>query len=127
VAEVATLHHKVGTPGHNASDAPGGRFSAVFEDDGDTGYFYGLDMLREAQGVNPIVDALHIYDAAAVVDREAYYPIEIRWRRVPTASVCSSRIRAMPSSITTRAAPPAGQASHPVPASSPRLMSGTRL
>jgi len=39
--------------------APASRFSATFEDDGKTGYFYGLDMsLREM----PILDALHIYD-----------------------------------------------------------------
>ena len=42
------------------SVAPPGRFAAVFEDDGDTGYFYALD---RAKGETPIIDAMHIYDA----------------------------------------------------------------
>jgi hypothetical protein len=48
----------------------------VFEDDGDTGYFYGLDLARPD---NPIVDALHLYNVSAVADRDHAYPVEIRW------------------------------------------------
>jgi len=42
------------------SEAPSGAFSVVFEDDGDTGYFYAL-----APGVEALelLDALHVYNA----------------------------------------------------------------
>src|SRR5262249_35901123 len=47
---------------------------AVFEDDGRTGYFYGLDLSREGQ---PIVDARHIYNVEQVTDRAAPSVIQI--------------------------------------------------
>ena len=75
----AQLEHRVGEEAFLPSDGPGGTYSAVFEDDGDTGYFYGLDTTREQAGDNPILDALQVYSVAAVEDREASYPIEIRW------------------------------------------------
>ena len=49
---------------------------AVFEDDGETGYFYALDTSRAD---NPIVDALHIYDVEAVTDRKLPSKIQIAW------------------------------------------------
>ena len=59
-----------------ASDALSSRFSAVFEDDGDTGYFYAYDRsVVEA----PILDAVQIYDADAVVDRDVQSTVEIAW------------------------------------------------
>ena len=66
-------------PGHktwHASDSPTSNFSAVFEDDGDTGYFYAYD--RAASG-NKILDAVHIYDASAVSDRDRESAAEIIW------------------------------------------------
>ena len=42
----------VGGPSHQNA------YEAVFEDDGDTGYFYGLDHDRKPA----VLDALHIYD-----------------------------------------------------------------
>jgi hypothetical protein len=51
-------------------------FVAVFEDDGETGYFYALDNSRED---NPIVDALHIYDVESVTDRKVPSQIQIVW------------------------------------------------
>lgn len=53
-----------------------GRYQAVFEDDGDTGYFYALDTSRSG---NPIVDALHIYNAQSVVDRDKPSQLHIVW------------------------------------------------
>jgi hypothetical protein len=50
--------------------------AAVFEDDGDTGYFYALDNSRQD---NPIVDALHIYDVAEVADRDIPSQVQILW------------------------------------------------
>ena len=51
-------------------------FVAVFEDDGETGYFYALDTSREE---NPIVDALHIYDVESVTDRDLPSTAQIIW------------------------------------------------
>ena len=51
-------------------------FIAVFEDDGETGFFYALDTTR---GENPVVDALHIYDVAAVTDKHLPSKVQIVW------------------------------------------------
>jgi hypothetical protein len=56
--------------------SPIGALSVVFEDDGDTGYFYGLDF---AKSENPIIDALHIYNVANVSDRDRPSTVEILW------------------------------------------------
>jgi hypothetical protein len=53
-----------------------GRYQAVFEDDGATGYFYALDT---AQAGNPIVDALHIYNVDSVADRDQPSQLHIVW------------------------------------------------
>ena len=58
------------------SDSPVGRYRCVFEDDGATGYFYALDTTRAG---NPIVDAMHVYDAARVSDRENACQLHIVW------------------------------------------------
>jgi len=59
-----------------ASDSPSSTFNAVFEDDGDTGYFYAYDRaLSEA----PILDAVHIYNVKSVLDRERPSVVEITW------------------------------------------------
>src|SRR5438046_631967 len=59
-----TLH--VGQPLVVDGDSPAGRYAAVFEDDGQTGYFYAID--SDVEDANPIQDALHVYDAADVTD-----------------------------------------------------------
>jgi hypothetical protein len=56
--------------------APQGSFAAVFEDDGQTGYFYALDRSFDK---TPIRDALHVYNACNVVDREQPSVIKIGW------------------------------------------------
>jgi len=56
--------------------SPTTQFAAVFEDDGETGYFYALDTSRNE---NPIVDALHIYDVEAVKDRHRPSKVRIVW------------------------------------------------
>ena len=38
-------------------------FGVVFEDDGDTGYFYALEFIDEERGFE-IVEAMHIYDSS---------------------------------------------------------------
>ena len=57
-------------PGDNsfaAEDSPGGHYSAVFEDDGETGYFYAMDLNRTDQ---MILDAVQIYNVANVTDND---------------------------------------------------------
>lgn len=51
-------------------------FGVVFEDDGETGYFYALDL---SNGSQTIVDALFIYDVKSVVDRYKPSLIQIIW------------------------------------------------
>lgn len=56
--------------------APEGMLAAVFEDDGETGYFYALD---ESVAVNPIQDAVHIYDAEDISDGHIPSDVKIGW------------------------------------------------
>ena len=58
------------------SPSPTQPIGAVFEDDGDTGYFYALDFTAKD---NPIVDALHIYTAADISDRDKPSTLGIIW------------------------------------------------
>jgi hypothetical protein len=59
-----------------ASDSPLSSFSGVFEDDGDTAYFYAYDRATSDQ---PILDAVHIYDVANVVDQDKQSKASITW------------------------------------------------
>ncbi len=69
----------VGTDTYVDSPSPGGRYAVVFEDEGRTGYFYALDMSKMSNGVNPIVDALQIYNVGSVVDRDIPSTLQIIW------------------------------------------------
>jgi hypothetical protein len=60
-----------------ATDSPIEPFSTVFEDDGETAYFYACD--RRAATANQILDAVHVYNVAAVVDRRLDSVAEIIW------------------------------------------------
>ena len=66
----------VGTPVVVESESPAAPLAVVFEDDGETGYFYALDPSVTAQ---PIVDALHIYNVVSVSDRDRPSTVEIGW------------------------------------------------
>ena len=66
----------VGRPATIQQDSPDGRYSSFFEDDGETGYFYALDLERTG---NPIVDAVHIYNVENVVDRHKPSRVKIVW------------------------------------------------
>ena len=57
-------------------DAPSGAFTVVFEDDGDTGYFYAL--APDGAGSLELLDALHIYNAEADL-RGTDVRLEIEW------------------------------------------------
>ena len=73
-----TVHFalRIGTPVVVEARAPSGDWSTVFEDDGQTGYFYGLEDNADEY---VILDALHVYTVEQVVDQDAVYPMEIRW------------------------------------------------
>lgn len=73
---VAEQEFLVGTPIVLEGAAPNGPFVAVFEDDGDTGYFYALNTSVEG---NPFQDAVHIYNTANVTDREKPVFAAIGW------------------------------------------------
>ena len=60
---------RFGTPAVHTSPSPIGPHSVVFEDDGDTGYFYARDG-------ESIVDALQIY---ATSDRSGTGSLQIAW------------------------------------------------
>jgi len=66
----------VGTGTVVDSWSPQGRYAVVFEDDGETGYFYALGAVGEE---NPILDALHIYNVDSVADRERPSTLQIVW------------------------------------------------
>jgi hypothetical protein len=73
---VAEQEIKVGESAVLEGPSPSTPFAAVFEDDGETGYFYALDT---TQGENPILDALHIYDVESVSDRHRPSKVRIVW------------------------------------------------
>ena len=68
----------VGEPVVLESDAPSGERGVVFEDDGDTGYFYARDYRVEGK---MFVDAMHIYSVKGVVDADRPSSIRIIWTR----------------------------------------------
>ena len=60
------------------SDTPDGSRGVVFEDDGETGYFYARDY---AVRDRLFVDALHIYNVQGVTDGEKPCRVKIIWTR----------------------------------------------
>jgi len=56
--------------------SPDGRYTAVFEDDGESGYFYSIDRSR---GAATIQDALHIYDARVFAADRSHLELKIAW------------------------------------------------
>jgi hypothetical protein len=74
--EVAKQEIHVGKEVVVEGASPSPPFVAVFEDDGETGYFYALDTTR---GENPILDALHIYDVESVTDKHLPSNVQIVW------------------------------------------------
>jgi hypothetical protein len=58
------------------SPSPFASYAVVFEDDGETGYFYALDLAKQD---NPIEDAVHIYNVADVEDGDEPSELKIGW------------------------------------------------
>jgi hypothetical protein len=66
-------------PGHEtcvAGESPKTSFSGVFEDNGETAYFYACD---RANTEMPILDGVHIYNVADLIDGHLDSEVEIRW------------------------------------------------
>jgi hypothetical protein len=78
-APVASPSYKlqVGKPEAFEARSPDGRYSVVFEDDGDTGFFYALDYSNKEN--NPIQEAMSIYDVKNVTDREKPSVVVLVW------------------------------------------------
>jgi hypothetical protein len=53
-------------------------YAVVFEDDTDTGYFYGIE-IEAATGKQTILDALHIYNIEEVPAEQRKGVIKIIW------------------------------------------------
>ena len=73
---VARQQITVGTEDFVEGAAPDGSFAVVFEDDGDTGYFYALDKSQSSQSIQ---DAMHIYNVANVTDKDLPSIVELGW------------------------------------------------
>jgi len=69
----------IGTPTVLEVDAPIAPYKVVFEDDGETGYFYAVDMSRPQE--SQILDAVSIYSVADVTRRSKAATVRVRWSR----------------------------------------------
>lgn len=56
------------------------QYGVVFEDDGETGYFYAINKDME------ILDALHIYDVKNIIDKDVPSNVKILW--LEDLSIC---------------------------------------
>ncbi|CAN5654688.1 hypothetical protein BH09VER1_BH09VER1_55620 [soil metagenome] len=68
---------EVGKPDAFEAGYPDGRYSVVFEDDGDTGYLYALAYSKKEE--NPIQEAMSIYEVKNVTDRARLSQIVLVW------------------------------------------------
>jgi hypothetical protein len=59
-----------------SSNSSTSKYGVVFEDEGTVGYLYAVEF-RGAE--NSIVDAMHIYNVSAVVDRDKPSTLQILW------------------------------------------------
>ncbi len=73
---VAEQEFQVGVPTLVEGPSPTPPYAVFFEDDGDTGYLYGLDTSRSE---NPIVDAVQIYNVASVADKHLPSLVQLAW------------------------------------------------
>lgn len=66
----------IGNPITLDCPSPKTSFSVVFEDDGETGYFYGLNLENQKQ---PVLDVLQIYNVKDILDANVSIKVEIVW------------------------------------------------
>jgi len=58
-----------------ATAAPDGRYGAFFDDDGESAYFYALDLDSD----DLILDAVHVYNVASMTGRKRHTSLSILW------------------------------------------------
>lgn len=58
-----------------ASDSINESYAVIFEDDQSTGYFYAVDIKSDSK----VLDALHVYNVADVIDKDKPSKIQIAW------------------------------------------------
>ncbi|HXB02550.1 MAG TPA: DUF2251 domain-containing protein [Opitutaceae bacterium] len=68
---------EVGKPATFEARSPDGHYAVVFEDEGDTGYFYALDFSQK-EG-SPIQEAMSIYDVKNVTDKAKPSEVVLVW------------------------------------------------
>jgi hypothetical protein len=66
----------IGNPITLECPSPKTSFAVIFEDDGETGYFYGLNLEDKKQ---PVLDSLHIYNVQDILDPNVSLKVEIIW------------------------------------------------
>jgi len=66
----------IGNPITLECPSPKTSYAVVFEDDGKTGYFYGLNWENKKQ---PVLDSLHVYDVKDILDPSVSVRVEILW------------------------------------------------
>lgn len=66
----------IGNPITLECPSPKTSYAVIFEDDGETGYFYGLNLDNQKQ---PVLDRLHIYNDEDVLDQKVSVKVEIIW------------------------------------------------
>ena len=66
---------EIGKPEIFDSRSATSSFAVFFEDDGETGYFYALDMDSQMS----ILDAVHIYNVANIIDKDRPSKVQIAW------------------------------------------------
>ena len=76
IADSAMTEFYPGQEAYLDSKSAVSSFAVVFEDDGTTGYFYALDVANEGQ---MILDAVHIYNANNVTDKDRSSVAKIIW------------------------------------------------
>jgi len=99
-------------PGNDAfaaTAAPDGRYGAFFDDDGESAYFYALDLDSD----DLILDAVRVYDAVRYPHRKRHSSLSIEWssstgcRRPPSTSKSAA---ASPATMILSRFAPAGTA-----------------
>ncbi len=83
MASVTRQGFRAGTSTFVDSVSPVADYGVVFEDDGEVGYFYALDLGAKS---NQILDAVHIYNVDSVVDPDRESQLEIQWSNDGTKS-----------------------------------------
>src|SRR5512133_51460 len=66
----------IGNPITLDCPSPKTSYAVIFEDDGETGYFYGLNLENKKQ---PVLDRLHIYNVEDVLDPNVSVKVEVIW------------------------------------------------